>query len=84
MKTFVKMILPIAAFALASAGAVTTAKSDDSGNIQGWKRLTPDETDCTEPRLCNNNGGPACFNGASQVYAKIGMACTQVLTHKVP
>ena len=84
MKTFVKMILPIAAFALASAGAVSTNgnSSSKSGDVQGWKRLTPDETNCTEPRMCNNIGTATCFNGASQVYGKIGLACTQTLNHR--
>ncbi|HMI08124.1 MAG TPA: DUF6520 family protein [Flavobacterium sp.] len=85
MKTFVKMILPVAAFALASAGAVTTGNSGTktAGTaVQGWKRIAPDNH-CEQSIMCNNLPGPVCTSGGVQLYAKVGLDCFQVLTHKV-
>ena len=80
MKTFVKMILPVAAFALASAGAVATSSAkSNSGAVQGWQRNAPN--DCTYLRMCNNAGGPSCKAGLITVFGKPGLDCTQPITH---
>lgn len=52
MKTLFKMALPVAAFVLASAGAVSTkvaetAKTDDTVLINGWVQ-NPDENTCVQ------------------------------------
>lgn len=86
MKSFVmKMVLPAAAFVLASAGAVSTSSASANtaqASVQGWKRIAP--FNCQQVRLCNNQGGPVCLNGTDTMYAKPTPSsdCTQILTHK--
>lgn len=59
------MILPVAAFVLASAGAVSTSAKDENKAetmlINGWIR-TPDAQHCTEvfDLDCTTNFGPVC------------------------
>jgi len=81
MRNLVKMIMPVAAFVLASAGAVTTSNSNDSvtASTQGWRRIKVN--DCVTPVMCNNLSANLCTTGAFQAYAKIGLDCTSVLYH---
>ena len=85
MKNLVKMfVLPIAAFALASAGAVST--NGDRGtkavDIQGWHRVD-ENSPCTELRMCNNIGGTLCKLSGVQAYEKTGTdECFQTLNHR--
>lgn len=79
MKTIVKtLVLPIAAFALASAGAVSTNVSKESKAdtvlIPGYIH-DPLATSCKEVQVdCNPDSGPTCMynNGVSsfQVFRK--------------
>lgn len=85
MKSFVKMILPVAAFALASAGAVGTGNSgteSGSGLVQGWKRIAP--KNCVATKECNNETQALCFNGADQMYSRPTPTsdCTGILFHR--
>lgn len=70
----VKMLLPVAAFALASAGAVTTNSSNavkaKTGLIQGYIH-SPTLNDCKPSIQCKEAGGPVCQSGITtgpQVY----------------
>ncbi|SHL43297.1 DUF6520 family protein [Flavobacterium chilense] len=79
MRTIVKaLVLPIAAFALASAGAVSTNVSKESKTdtvlISGYIH-TPQPNSCKEVQVdCNPSGSATCMynNGSSsfQVYRK--------------
>ncbi len=86
MKSFVvKMILPVAAFMLASAGAVSTANSGaDSSTVlvQGWKRIAPNV--CQPVKLCNNVSTALCYNGTDQMFSRPtpDSDCTGILYHK--
>ena len=85
MKSFVmKLVLPAAAFVLASAGAVSTSSKSEGSlvDVQGWKRTAPFA--CTQARLCNNLSSAICMDGTDQVYAKATPTsdCTQILTHR--
>ena len=84
MKNFaVKMILPVAAFMLASAGAVSTSSDSSkstSAVIQGWQYTEPAQ--CTELRTCNNVGTTICTLSGVQAFAKNGSDCTEVLYHR--
>lgn len=85
MKNFVKMILPVAAFALASAGAVVTdnhATESKSGFTQGWKRISP--RNCAQPVMCNNQPSVICTTGGANAKAYLGLDCTEELFHTVP
>lgn len=79
-----KAMLPVAAFVLASAGAVSTSKSDTSASVsfQGWKQVSPVE--CELVRECNNIGTILCTSGGDQMFAKLTPAsyCDEVLTHR--
>jgi hypothetical protein len=82
----IKLMLPVVAFVLASAGAVSTSGSTAKSAlapIQGWKRTAPFQ--CSAVRDCNNETGPVCMNGADQLYGKATPTsdCTLILTHKV-
>lgn len=78
--TILKMILPVAAFALASAGAVSTsnAKTDKGeGKIaQGWT------IDCVELRQCNEMSQTLCKQAGVQAYRKVGLDCSEALFHR--
>lgn len=49
-------MLPVAAFVLASAGAVSTSNtnSNSSAEVDGWRRTSP--VTCEFVRKCNNDG----------------------------
>jgi hypothetical protein len=82
MKALVKIIMPVAAFVLASAGAVntgTTAKGE-GGLIQGWDRIAPN--DCVELTMCNNTSKVLCTFGGVQAYSKVGNDCPAPLFHQ--
>lgn len=81
-----KLLLPVAAFVLASAGAVSTSNSGkkaDSTVVQGWNRITP--FNCVEGVECNNIGETLCKDLANnQMYGKVSefSDCTELLTHQ--
>jgi hypothetical protein len=92
MKTIVKMILPVAAFVLASAGAVSTnAKQENKAEttlINGWIR-TPDAQHCTEVfnlDCTTVSGTPVCMTTEAtpkQVYNKNAASQCSVNLFKV-
>lgn len=80
-----KPLLAVAAFVLASAGAVSTSNSgakSDSTDVQGWKRIAP--FNCEPVKECNNIGEVLCVDGTDQLYAKPSPTsdCTELLTHR--
>ena len=85
-KVFLKAaILPVLAFVLASAGAVSTSDSNSSSttlNTPGWKRISPIE--CEYVADCNNEGSVICMSGSDQLFGKPTPAsfCEDVLTHR--
>ncbi|EIA07299.1 DUF6520 family protein [Flavobacterium aquidurense] len=85
MKNLVKVIMPVAAFMLASAGAVSTNGANSTKNatvaIQGWNRVSPNAP-CTELRMCNNVGSTICTLSGVQAFEKVGANCTKELYHK--
>ncbi|NDP27740.1 MAG: hypothetical protein GZ087_09990 [Flavobacterium sp.] len=85
MKNLVKVIIPVAAFMLASAGAVSTNVNSSTKStavaIQGWNRISPNEP-CTELRMCNNVGSTICTLSGVQAFEKVGANCTKELYHK--
>lgn len=82
----IKAMLPVAAFALASAGAVSTkhndAPTDKLVTVQGWKRTAAFQ--CTAVKECNQIGSVLCFSGTDQMYGKPNdlSDCTDILTHR--
>lgn len=81
----IKMMFPVVAFVLASAGAVSTNHSttkSESAGVQGWKRTAP--FNCQAQKICNNEGSILCVDGTDQMYAKPSPTsdCTALLTHK--
>lgn len=86
MKTLViKSMLPVAAFMLASAGAISTSNSSNESAgtaVQGWKRTAP--FTCEQKKICNNLGIVLCVDGVDQMYAKPTPTsdCTELLTHR--
>lgn len=86
MKTLaIKSMLPVAAFMLASAGAISTSNSntESAGTaVQGWKRTAP--FTCEQKKICNNQGGILCYDGVDQMYAKPTPSsdCTELLFHR--
>ena len=85
MKNLVKVIMPVAAFILASAGAVSTnVNSSTKSTIvatKGWNRISTNEP-CTELRMCNNVGNTMCTLSGVQAFEKVGANCTKELYHK--
>lgn len=85
-KVFLKAaILPVLAFVLALAGAVSTSDSNSSLatlNTPGWKRISPIE--CEYVADCNNQGTAICMSGSDQLFGKPTPAsfCEDVLTHR--
>lgn len=77
MKTnFVKQIIPVAAFALATVGAFTThAMNQRTRTIapqQGFLKLNPAGTSCEQKDLCSTiNSGNLCTVGLSPTGAQI-------------
>jgi hypothetical protein len=67
------LVLPVAAFALASAGAVSTntAKvSKTNLSIQAYIH-NPSVDDCEEVTVeCSPGNGPACLSGSFTAYGK--------------
>lgn len=81
----VKSMLPVAAFILASAGAVSTNSSNTESRgtaVQGWKRIAP--FNCQPKKICNNLGTVLCVDGTDQMYGKATPAsdCTELLNHR--
>lgn len=80
----VKMILPVGAFILASAGAISTNVSNTSKEgieTMGWARLTPEQP-CTQVRTCDNNSLITCKQSGVQVYDISPVDnCSTVLFH---
>ena len=79
-----KIIMPVAAFMLASAGAIGTSKTGakDAVAVQGWKRIAP--TSCTPVKICNNQSQARCYNGNDQMFERLTPTsdCTGILYHK--
>jgi hypothetical protein len=86
MKSLVlKAMMPVAAFVLASAGAIGTnnVSTDSKGTaVQGWKRIAP--FNCEAKKVCNNLSSVICVDGVDQMYAKPTPTsdCEQLLTHR--
>lgn len=81
----IKMMFPVVAFVLASAGAVGTNESSTTtamAGVQGFKRTAP--FSCQPLKICNNIGNILCVDGTDQMYAKPSPTsdCTALLTHK--
>lgn len=91
MKTILKMVLPVAAFALASAGAVSTTGSstvaDGTVLIDGWVH-NPDVNNCSERINLNcrtTSGTPVCMStDGKQVFLKNGAGQCSVTLYKTP
>ncbi|TPG44164.1 DUF6520 family protein [Flavobacterium pectinovorum] len=83
MKNLVKIIMPVGAFILASAGAVSTnaGSSKSTADIQGYNRNSLTEP-CEEVRLCNNQGTQICTLAGDQAFEQVGANCSKVLYHK--
>ena len=82
MKNFVKMILPVGTFLLASVGAVTTSGASTAGkaaDTEGWRRISMNN--CVDKVSCNNIPSTLCKSGAFQAYGKVGLDCIQPLYH---
>ncbi len=81
---FLKAMLPVAAFVLASAGAVSNGNTNakTSALVDGWRRTSP--VTCEFVRKCNNEGTILCTSGGNQMYEKLTPSayCTEILTHK--
>ena len=59
--TILKMVLPVAAFALASAAAVGTAKVEDSATLLRGYRLTGNPSQpCEYVKMCSDVVKPFC------------------------
>jgi hypothetical protein len=87
MKTIIlrAFVLPVAAFALASAGAVSTNTSNVSKtNVLMTAYIhNPAEDDCQEVQVnCSAGGGPACLSGSFTAYGGTKQSCIQQL-HRV-
>lgn len=84
MKTIIlrAFVLPVAAFALASAGAVSTNTSNVSKTavlITAYIH-NPAEDDCKEVQVnCAPGGGPACLSGSFTAYGGNKQSCIQQL-----
>jgi hypothetical protein len=87
MKNLVKVIMPVGAFILASAGAVGTnaisSKSSTAANTPGYARLDPEEP-CQQIASCNNQGNIVCSSFGDQAYKLNAGDCVEVLYHKQP
>jgi hypothetical protein len=89
MKTLlVKSFLPVAAFMLASAGAVSTSTSGTTSRpatVQGFIRIAP--FNCQFVKMCNNIGSITCEDNLQTPL--LGKAtpqsdCLVPLTHRPP
>ncbi|MBW4360551.1 DUF6520 family protein [Flavobacterium taihuense] len=87
MKTTIlrAFVLPVAAFALASAGAVSTNTSDVSKTdvlIPAYIHNLPVDK-CQEVQVnCASGGGPACLYGSFTAYGGNETSCNEQL-HRV-
>lgn len=79
MNSLVKLILPVAAFALASAGAVSSNESAKALPETGWQRVSINN--CVKPVTCNNIPSTMCTVDGAQVFKKVGLDCIQPLYH---
>jgi hypothetical protein len=87
MKTIIlrAFVLPVAAFALASAGAVSTntAKESKADVLITAYIHNPAEDDCQEVQVnCSPGAGPACLSGSFTAYAGNKQSCIGQL-HRV-
>ncbi|MNY11292.1 hypothetical protein D3C86_1443150 [compost metagenome] len=88
MKTIIlrAFVLPVAAFALASAGAVGTNTSDESKAdvlISAYIH-NPAEDDCQEVQVnCAGGNGPACLSGSFTAYGKESESSCTLTLHRV-
>lgn len=75
--------MPVGAFLLASAGAVSTneVSTSKSVDIQGYNRNSPTEP-CEEVRLCNNQGSTICTLAGDQAFEQVGSNCAKELYHR--
>ncbi len=81
----IKSILPVAAFMLASAGAVNNSSSTTesaTASEPGFRRIAP--FNCQLVKMCNNVGDILCNDGGGILYGKITPTsdCTKILTHR--
>lgn len=84
----VKLVLPVAAFMLASAGALSTTNAgtaSTSAPAQGFIRIAP--FNCQFVKMCNNVGAITCEDSAGTNL--LGKAtpqsdCLVPLTHRPP
>lgn len=85
MKNLVKLIMPVGAFILASAGAVSTntisSKGSSAANTPGYARLDPQEP-CQQIASCNNLGINVCSSGGDQAFKLNAGNCVEVLYHR--
>jgi len=87
MKTILlrAFVLPVAAFALASAGAVSTSTSDVSKAdvlITAYIH-NPAVDSCKEVQVnCATGGGPVCLSGSFTAYGGTKESCVEQL-HRV-
>ncbi|WP_333696420.1 DUF6520 family protein [Flavobacterium sp.] len=82
-----QLLLPVAAFVLASAGAVSSSQMTQSSKatttVQGWNRISP--FNCVPVRECNNISDVLCKDASgNQMYGKLSefSDCTELLTHQ--
>lgn len=80
MNAILKLVLPVAAFALASAGAASTHESAKVAPETGWRRIAMN--DCASPVTCNNESTTLCTIGGFQRYKKVGLDCVEPLYHR--
>lgn len=80
MNAILKLVLPVAAFAMASAGAVSTNESAKLAPETGWRRVAMN--DCISPVTCNGESSTLCTIGGFQRYKKVGLDCVEPLFHK--
>lgn len=76
------LVLPVAAFALASAGAVSTNTAKESKAdvlIQAYIH-NPTVNDCSPVQVnCSPGAGPACLSSGFTAYGKNSVDCNQQL-----
>lgn len=76
------LVLPVAAFALASAGAVSTNTAKESKanlSIQAYIH-NPSVDDCDPVTVeCTPGNGPTCLSGTFTAYGESPEGCTEQL-----
>lgn len=59
--TILKLALPVAAFVLASAGAVSTSSKDSAlVDLQGYRQTTNPLQPCESVKMCSDTGSNFC------------------------